>query len=41
MQKVVVIGGSGHIGTFLIPALVGAGFSVAKLGASSNKPTLL
>ncbi|TLD79358.1 NAD-dependent epimerase/dehydratase family protein [Helicobacter sp. MIT 11-5569] len=38
MQKVVVIGGSGHIGTFLIPALVEAGFSVANISRGKSKP---
>jgi len=38
MMKVVVIGGSGHIGTYLIPKLVWAGFAVANVSRGKSKP---
>jgi nucleoside-diphosphate-sugar epimerase len=33
-MRVVVVGGSGHIGTFLIPRLVRAGFDVVNISGS-------
>jgi nucleoside-diphosphate-sugar epimerase len=35
MSRVVVIGGSGHVGTYLVPRLVSAGFEVV----SVSRPT--
>jgi len=37
-MKVVVIGGSGHIGTHLIPKLVWAGFTVVNISRGKSKP---
>ncbi len=36
--RVVVIGGTGHIGTFLVPRLVEAGYSVINVSRSLRKP---
>lgn len=38
LKKVVVIGGSGHIGTYLIPLLVEQGFEVASVSRGKAKP---
>jgi nucleoside-diphosphate-sugar epimerase len=40
-MKAVVIGGSGHIGTYLIPKLVWAGFSVVNVSRGQSKPYTL
>ena len=37
-MKAIVIGGSGHIGTYLIPKLVWAGFSVVNVSRGKSKP---
>lgn len=37
-MKAVVIGGSGHIGTYLIPKLVWAGYSVINVSRGKSKP---
>ena len=37
-MKAVVIGGSGHIGTYLIPKLVWAGYSVVNISRGKSKP---
>ncbi|MHB1376728.1 MAG: NAD-dependent epimerase/dehydratase family protein [Candidatus Humimicrobiaceae bacterium] len=39
-MRVVVIGGSGHVGTYLIPRLVEAGHEVIELSRGSRKPYL-
>lgn len=39
-MKVVVIGGTGHIGTFLIPRLVEAGYQVTVISRQQNIPYL-
>jgi nucleoside-diphosphate-sugar epimerase len=38
MTKVVVIGGSGHIGSYLIPKLVRAGYKVINITRGQSKP---
>ncbi len=38
MSRVVVIGGSGHVGTYLIPRLVEAGHDVAMVSRSLRRP---
>lgn len=38
MMKVVVIGGSGHIGSYLIPKLVTAGYRVINITRGQSKP---
>jgi nucleoside-diphosphate-sugar epimerase len=38
MQRVVVIGGSGHVGTFLVPRLVEAGFAVVNISRGQRAP---
>jgi nucleoside-diphosphate-sugar epimerase len=38
MMKVAVIGGSGHIGTYLIPKLLRAGFTVVNISRGQSKP---
>ncbi len=38
MPRVVVIGGSGHIGTYLVPRLVSAGFEVVSVSRGHRSP---
>lgn len=38
MTRVVVIGGSGHVGTYLVPRLVDAGFSVVNVSRGEREP---
>jgi nucleoside-diphosphate-sugar epimerase len=38
MAKVVIIGGAGHVGTYLVPRLVEAGFEVANVTRGVAKP---
>ena len=38
MTRVVVIGGSGHVGTYLVPRLVEAGFTVANVSRGQRAP---
>lgn len=38
MSRVVVIGGSGHVGTYLVPRLVGAGHEVACISRGARQP---
>jgi nucleoside-diphosphate-sugar epimerase len=38
MKRVVIIGGSGHVGTFLVPRLVEADFSVVNLSRGQRTP---
>ena len=38
MPRVVVIGGSGHVGTYLIPRLIERGFDVTNVSRGSAKP---
>ena len=38
MSRVVVIGGSGHIGTYLVPRLVAAGFEVISVSRGERAP---
>jgi nucleoside-diphosphate-sugar epimerase len=38
MQRVVVIGGSGHVGTYLVPRLVEAGFEVVNVSRGARMP---
>lgn len=38
MRKVTIIGGSGHVGTYLVPRLVAAGFSVTNVSRGDSKP---
>ena len=38
MVKVVIIGGSGHVGTYLVPRLVEAGHSVTNVSRGTSKP---
>jgi nucleoside-diphosphate-sugar epimerase len=38
MSRVVVIGGSGHIGTYLVPRLVSAGFDVVSVSRGQRAP---
>lgn len=38
MTRVVVIGGSGHVGTFLVPRLVEAGFDVVNVSRGNRQP---
>ena len=40
MAKVVIIGGAGHVGTFLVPLLVGAGHSVTNISRGVARPYL-
>lgn len=37
-QRVIVIGGSGHVGTFLVPRLVMAGYQVVVVSRSQRQP---
>ena len=39
-MKVVVIGGHGHIGTYMVPLLVEAGYEVIELSRSKGNPYL-
>ena len=39
-MRVAVIGGTGHIGTYLTPALVDAGFTTLCISRGSSKPYL-
>jgi len=38
MPRVVVIGGSGHVGTYLVPRLVEAGFEVVNVSRGAREP---
>ena len=38
MSRVVIIGGSGHIGTYLVPRLVSAGFEVVSVSRGQRTP---
>ncbi len=38
MRRVVIIGGSGHVGTFLVPRLVEAGFHVVNVSRGQRQP---
>jgi nucleoside-diphosphate-sugar epimerase len=38
MPRVVVIGGSGHIGTYLVPQLISAGFEVVSVSRGQRSP---
>ncbi|MGH6925937.1 MAG: NAD-dependent epimerase/dehydratase family protein [Propylenella sp.] len=38
MSRVVVIGGSGHVGTYLVPRLVAAGFEVVNVARGKREP---
>jgi len=38
MSRVVVIGGTGHIGTYLVPRLVSAGFEVVSVSRGEREP---
>jgi nucleoside-diphosphate-sugar epimerase len=38
MSKVVIIGGSGHVGTYLVPQLVDAGFEVVNVSRGQREP---
>jgi nucleoside-diphosphate-sugar epimerase len=38
MSRVVVIGGSGHIGTYLVPRLVSAGYEVVSVSRGERAP---
>src|SRR3954452_24510065 len=38
MSRVVIIGGSGHVGTYLVPRLVEAGFEVINVSRGERKP---
>ena len=38
MARVVIIGGSGHVGTYLVPRLVEAGFDVVNVARGERKP---
>lgn len=38
MPRVVIIGGSGHVGTYLVPRLVEAGFDVVNVSRGERKP---
>jgi nucleoside-diphosphate-sugar epimerase len=37
MSRVVIIGGSGHVGTYLVPRLVGAGFEVVNISRGKRQ----
>ena len=37
-MRVVVIGGTGHIGTYLIPRLVASGYEVLNISRSKRAP---
>ena len=38
MPRVVIIGGSGHVGTYLVPRLVEAGFEVVNVCRGEREP---
>jgi len=38
MQRIVIIGGSGHVGSYLIPALVEGGYEVVNVSRGVAKP---
>ncbi|ORX38060.1 hypothetical protein BD324DRAFT_624356 [Kockovaella imperatae] len=38
MTKVIIIGGSGHVGTYLVPRLVKAGYDVTNVSRGTAKP---
>ena len=40
MSRVVIIGGSGHVGTYLVPRLVEAGFEVCNVTRGERQPYL-
>ena len=37
-MRVVVIGGSGHVGTYLVPRLVEAGYEVVSISRGQREP---
>ena len=39
MSRVVIIGGTGHVGTYLVPRLVCAGFEVINVSRASGRRT--
>ncbi len=39
-MKAIVIGGCGHIGSFLVPMLVKAGYEVTAVSRGKSKPYL-
>lgn len=39
-MRVVIIGGSGHVGTYLVPRLVEAGYEVVNITRGQSKPYL-
>ena len=38
MARVVIIGGSGHVGTYLVPRLVAAGHDVVNISRGARQP---
>ena len=38
MKKAIVTGGCGHIGTYLVPMLVNAGYEVASITRGPSRP---
>jgi nucleoside-diphosphate-sugar epimerase len=38
MARIVIIGGSGHVGTYLVPALVERGHDVVNVSRGAAKP---
>ena len=40
MARVVIIGGAGHVGTFLVPRLVAAGHEVTNISRGASRPYL-
>lgn len=40
MSRIVIIGGSGHVGTYLVPQLVGAGHQVVNVSRGKREPYL-
>ena len=38
MSRVVIIGGTGHVGTYLVPRLVCAGFEVINVSRGQRSP---
>jgi nucleoside-diphosphate-sugar epimerase len=38
MTRAIIIGGSGHVGTYLVPRLVGAGYDVVNVSRSQRAP---
>ena len=37
-MRIVIIGGSGHVGTYLVPRLVGAGHEVINVSRAQREP---